>query len=299
MIFKERADAVTKVTANFEPLILITRTAIEKMGYYVQHCDKEVGWLGTVEKYGVNYLIREVFLFKQEVHSATCEITPDGLSDFATELLSKPNGVEVWNNIKLWGHSHVNMGISPSAQDNSQMNTFGEHNDWFVRVIANKKGDMEFSLFDFKTNLRFDNVKWIEFRETSPDLEEQIKAEIAEKVTEFKYATTNIGYTRYPGYGAYGYDYEEPVKTKKNVTEGKVIDINKAKATVKWTPTRIAEHFDDRDLKEITTFTEVQDKLLFVYDTIEAFNVDSMYDIEVSFEDAVDIITYAENKYPC
>ena len=66
----------------------------------------EVGWLGTVYYNSEHnyYFVSDVFLFDQEVHGTTTEITPEGLADFATELLQREDGMEIWNNMKLWGH---------------------------------------------------------------------------------------------------------------------------------------------------------------------------------------------------
>ena len=120
------------------------------MKYYVQLSNKEIGWLGEAYKNEQsNYIyIKDVMLFKQEVHMTTCEITPEGLSDFAEELLQLKNGMDIWNNLTVWGHSHVNMGVSPSSQDHDQMKVFkdGGHK-WFLRIIANKSGELETTLF--------------------------------------------------------------------------------------------------------------------------------------------------------
>lgn len=291
-MFKERANAVTKITALIQPLVVINPLALEKMMYYVNHCEKEIGWLGTVERFDNEiFYVTDVFLFKQEVHSATCEITPEGLSDFATELLSKENGVDVWNNLKLWGHSHVNMSVSPSAQDNSQMKTFGEHNEWFLRLIANKSGEMEFTLYDFKSNLIFENVRWIEYKDKNKELEEQIKAEIKEKVTEKSY-TVNYGY----GYNYANYRnkpwWEEEVK--KNIKEEKTeIDIKE----FEWNEKTIPLYFTEKELKKISAEKTTGDKILMIYDLVEQM-LGTIINDDIGFEDACRIIEYAENKYP-
>src|SRR5690606_11009605 len=108
-----------------------------KMFIYVDECNDEIGWLGTAKIMEGNehniVFIDDVFLFDQEVHATTTEITPEGLTEFANELIEMGDkGIEIWNNIKVWGHSHVNLGVSPSGQDDKQMKTFrdGGH-DWF------------------------------------------------------------------------------------------------------------------------------------------------------------------------
>lgn len=290
-MFKERLNAVTKVTALEDPIIIVLPKALEKMEYYVRHCDKEIGWLGTVQKYNSQYLVKDVFLFKQQVHSDTCEITADGLSEFATELLSKPDGMDIWNSMKLWGHSHVNMGVTPSAQDNNQMKVFGENSEWFIRLIANKSGEMEFTLYDFTSNLTFENVKWMELKQHSSELEEEIKNEIKEKVSLIaSIIPTGYGSTYRHGfiYDDYDYGYSK-YDSKKNT---------KAVKAIKWVGKTIEKYFNDKELKEISMLTEIKDKLLFIDDVIDSYNLYKDVTLDITFEDSLDIITYAENKYP-
>lgn len=179
MNFVERANA--KATLTFEPtivpVILIDEVALNKMFLYVSECPDEIGWLGTAthDDSENTYSIHDVYLFKQQVHATTTEIKPEGLELFATEILQEPNGVEIWNNIRMWGHSHVNMGLTPSAQDNKQMQEFSEiGQEWFIRLIANKKGELCVDLFHYTKGLYFTNVPW----EILEDLEEASEAEV-------------------------------------------------------------------------------------------------------------------------
>ena len=117
-----------KLMKGFEPKIFINVNAMNKMKEYIRQSSLEIGWLGTCEKLdNSSYYIGDVFLFKQEVHATTTEITTEGLSEFAMELLSTNDGIEIWNNMKVWGHSHVNMGTSPSSQDDKQIEVFAEN----------------------------------------------------------------------------------------------------------------------------------------------------------------------------
>lgn len=177
--FIERLDPDTKVQviANKVPRIGIMSDALAKMFIYVDECSDEVGWMGTVkqlnEKY---YIIEDVFLFDQEVHGATTEITPEGLSEFAEELLQREDGLEIWNSLKMWGHSHVNMGVTPSGQDDKQMKDFAEiGHDWFIRLICNKKGDMKIDFFHYKLGITYLDVPW---EEIASEEEHSIQEEI-------------------------------------------------------------------------------------------------------------------------
>ena len=169
-----------KLMQSKQPKIYITNNAFNKIFEYVNGIDKEIGWLGTVIREGLEFYIDDVFLFRQEVHSTTTEITPEGLSEFAMELMSEPNGVEIWNNMKLWGHSHVNMGTNPSSQDDKQIETFESCGyDFFIRMICNKKGSVRLDLYDYTSGIIYEELKY-EILYTEED--ENFKKSIEEKI---------------------------------------------------------------------------------------------------------------------
>lgn len=164
-MFQERLNPTTScnIIKTALPTVVINPNAIAKMQVLVEECNEEVGWLGTAIFQNNVYYIEDVMLFKQEVHATTTEISPEGLASFGEELLQHPNGVEIWNNIKVWGHSHVNMSISPSGQDDKQMLTFQEGgHDWFIRIIANKKGDLKVDVYNFAQGITYIDIPWEE-----------------------------------------------------------------------------------------------------------------------------------------
>jgi hypothetical protein len=193
MNFKERntPTVTTKVLLSAVPYIVISKKALIQMFIYVDKCSEEIGWMGTAYRDDKQITIDDVYLFDQEVHSTTTEITPEGLSDFATELLNQENGMDIWNNLKMWGHSHVRMGVTPSAQDDKQMETFqdGGH-DWFIRLIANKNGELKIDLYDYVNGIIYNDLPW--YAEESEE-EEAILAQI--RVLQAQLDGINQAYT--------------------------------------------------------------------------------------------------------
>lgn len=222
-MFKERESAKTKVEAvqAFMPIVLISSTALTKMQTYVEQCSDEIGWLGTATRTeGKNndiYFVEDTYLFDQEVHATTTEITPEGLAEFAEEILQLDGdeGLKIWNNLRMWGHSHVNMGVTPSGQDDTQMETFKEGgNPWFLRIIANKKGELKIDLYDYEKSIVYLDLPWVEKPEEEEmkirakidkleqqldelaskrlsEHEEEITKEMEEKVRKKSYITTS------------------------------------------------------------------------------------------------------------
>lgn len=209
--------------------VYILPDARAKMEMYCELCEKEIGWLGFVKKFpGIGFLITDVVLLKQEVHSTTTEIDPAALLDFWGET-----PVEQQADIKLWGHSHVNMSPTPSGQDDSQMDYFKDGNDWFVRLITNKKGDMNITIYDYANGIEIHDDVLYTYNPKRAELRTAIEAEIKEKVKEKVYTPAKTSYTNSKYYDNYYYN-----------------KINKK------TPSTTAPMFNDVEVKYVNKFED-------------------------------------------
>lgn len=188
--------------------LFILPEARNKMELYCDLSEGEIGWLAFVEKFdNQGFLITDCVLLEQEVHSTTTEITPEGLLKF-------------WNNtpieqqckIKMWGHSHVNMGVSPSSQDNSQMEYFKDGNPWFIRLITNKKREYHIDIYDYANGIKIhmDQADLITYNPKQNELRKAIEEEIKEKVKKKEYKSLPSSYNS-SYYKSGGYE-----KSKKN-----------------------------------------------------------------------------------
>ena len=145
------------------PKIVIAREAYAKMWLYVDIASEEVGWMGTAEQTADgNFFISQVWLLKQEVTGVETEMSNEGLSELATELLNNgEQGLKDWDNLRFWGHSHVRMGTSPSGTDQRTMQMLEEaQHPWFIRGILNKLGRIEFTLYLYEENLVVEDARW-------------------------------------------------------------------------------------------------------------------------------------------
>lgn len=162
--------------------LFIKAEAKAKMEMYCDLSDGEIGWLAFVEKVGNSgYLITDCVLLKQEVNGTTTEIDPSALIEFWNET-----PVEEQCKIKCWGHSHVNMGVTPSGQDDSQMEYFKDGNPWFIRLITNKKREYHIDIFDYEHGVKV-HMDQSDLQVYNPKLNEmraQIEAEIKDKVSK-------------------------------------------------------------------------------------------------------------------
>jgi len=110
----------------------------------------EVGWLGMVEEAEYGYLITDIFVPKQTVSAAETDIDENAMADLALEL--DDAGYDI-SKLLYWGHSHVNMAVSPSGQDEKQVGEFLNNCPVFIRGIYNKRGESKVDVYDVERNV--------------------------------------------------------------------------------------------------------------------------------------------------
>jgi hypothetical protein len=150
------------VARNGQPKIMLTLQAYQDMNKLVSMFKTEVGWLGTVERKGNTFLIKEVFLFEQRVNGTKNIIQANTILAWASEIMEEREDCdEIINSLKFWGHSHATFPTSPSERDEYQMQIFEKRcHDFFIRGIANRLGRLEFTLYLYKEGLEIHDCNW-------------------------------------------------------------------------------------------------------------------------------------------
>lgn len=137
-----------------------------KMLELVNSFSSEVAWHFLVDRDATDptkFYLTDVIVYPQEVTSATVEM--DELK-YGQWLMKIPD--EDFNHIRGQGHSHVNMGVSASDTDmEHQEKIVGQLNDrsenpFYVFIIANKRREMRFWVYDIQENIVYENddVSW-------------------------------------------------------------------------------------------------------------------------------------------
>ena len=141
------------------PIVYYTPEVAASIDYLVQQVGTEVGWLGTVdqcEETG-NFEVTQIFVPKQEVHGAETDIDAEAICELAVQL--EEQGIES-DKLIYWGHSHVTMGVTPSGQDEQQIEEFLENGcKQFIRGIYNKLGASKVDVYDVESNCVHQCVK--------------------------------------------------------------------------------------------------------------------------------------------
>lgn len=137
--------------------LVFSEIAYMKMWYLVASCDKEIAWHCTAHRgEGEHeYHVDDVFVYPQIVSEATVNTDQEKYQNWLYEL-----GDDVFNNLRLQGHSHVNMSTSPSAVDNSlyeRIRSQLEGDMFYIFLIWNKRGEHTISIYDYRDNIVFSN----------------------------------------------------------------------------------------------------------------------------------------------
>jgi hypothetical protein len=164
---------ITTGTAT-APVIVFSKKAIKWIAALVDIHPVEVGWYGVVDKReDGSYFVRDVLYPKHsEMEAATCEISPEGEAEMIELLMNEDREEDIPKAKKLWGHSHHNMTTHPSGQDEKMaMEIMESSQDFLIRAICIKKGEMSLSFYDYERKLRFDHVGFtVETDETDEDI---------------------------------------------------------------------------------------------------------------------------------
>lgn len=147
-------------TLNRKAKVFFTPEAWCKMQALVKDFDKEVAWHGIAtrgeDENKDEYFIKDILVYPQEVTGATVNTDQE---KYEMWLMSHED--DVFNNIRMQGHSHVNMGVTPSSVDTSFYDRILEQlNDtmFYIFMIWNKENDKTIKIYDLKKNVLFETA---------------------------------------------------------------------------------------------------------------------------------------------
>lgn len=174
------------------PVVYITPDALYKLNAYYRIIDKvrvnsEISGLGVAQSWENDILISEVILLKQESTPGDTELDDRELSRWLTELIELEQDPSLY---RLWWHKHPIDGWSSTDNNNiEKMN----NNNWLVSIVHTPRGLR--ARLDLYSPFRavMDDLRIVELVETDHSLDDAIKKEIEEKVSEKKYPVYKPG----------------------------------------------------------------------------------------------------------
>ena len=137
--------------------VYYTPDAYVKMIALVNEFKDEVAWHGLARRSTDpdGYIIYDILVYPQEVTGATVNTDQE---KFQTWLMNHED--DVFNNIRMQGHSHVNMGVSPSGVDTTLYNSLLAQLDddmFYIFTVWNKKFESHTKIYDLQKNILYEN----------------------------------------------------------------------------------------------------------------------------------------------
>lgn len=134
--------------------VFFTPDAYAKMQSLVENAKEEIGWHGTVTKLESGFLITDILVYPQTVTSVTVRTDE---SKYAKWLMKLDD--DIVNSMHFQGHSHVNMGVSPSSTDldlYANMLTTLPDNGYYIFFIVNKRDNIYAEIYDMEANIKYE-----------------------------------------------------------------------------------------------------------------------------------------------
>lgn len=140
-----------------EPKVYITAEAYVKLRKLVDDTTTEIGWYGTVTKmpgFESVFVIDDILVYPQTVTGATCVQDDDRVFEFELNL-----STDQVNRKRFHGHSHVNMGVTPSGVDEQfYQDILTQVDDYFIIMITNKSDAYYTRFYDMQNNILYTGI---------------------------------------------------------------------------------------------------------------------------------------------
>ena len=156
-------DGKLNYTKNFKwdgddrATIVFSAVAFAKMTMLVQNFTSEVAWHGVAyrdEKKKNKFYITDILVYPQVVTGATVNTDQEAYQNW---LYSYED--EVFNNIRMQGHSHVDFSTTPSGVDTAHQEKILSQIDdtmFYIFMIWNKKFERNIKIFDLANNTLYE-----------------------------------------------------------------------------------------------------------------------------------------------
>lgn len=142
---------------GLKAVVWFTPDAYTKMIALIQDSDKEVAWHGVAhrieDKVG-EYIISDILVYPQEVTGATVNTDQ---AEYETWLMKQED--DVFNNLRMQGHSHVRMETFASSTDlehQAKIVQQLEGDMFYIFMIWNKYFKYTAKIYDLKINTLFE-----------------------------------------------------------------------------------------------------------------------------------------------
>lgn len=173
-----------------EPQVFITSEAYIKMRTLVDKTSTELGWYGFVSKLpGLDnvYVIEDIIVYPQKVTGATCEQDEDRMFEFEMSLTTEQVRAR-----RFQGHSHVNMGVTPSGVDEAfYQDLLSQVRDYYIIMVTNKRGDNHIRFYDMENNIVYTELELKVLLDNGTDVDKWYQEEVDNNLSKPTSIITN------------------------------------------------------------------------------------------------------------
>lgn len=149
--FTASCASPSKGEAQKRAFIVFRPQAYMKMLTLIREFNSEVAWHGVVSRVDeTHFVVTDILVYPQIVTGATVNTDQEAYTKFMMDLDD-----ETYNHLHFQGHSHVNMGTTPSSTDLDHQGKIvnqlsGE--DYYIFMIWNKRLEWNAWIYDMANN---------------------------------------------------------------------------------------------------------------------------------------------------
>lgn len=172
---------------NEKAVIWFTPAAYAKMLSAIMSFESEIAWHGVVDRVPEKdneFLISDIIVYPQLATGVTVEMDEEKYMEMRMQNMNNEN----YKKLYMQGHSHVNMGTSPSSVDithQEQILNQTPEDKFYIFMIWNKKLQQTTVIYDLRENTYYESSE-IEYRIVGEDFKgflEEAKTNIRNKYT--------------------------------------------------------------------------------------------------------------------
>ena len=163
-----------------EAVVWLTTEAYRKMLALVTGFSDEVGWHGVVTRSGDSeFIIEDILVYPQEVTGSTVNTDQEVYTEWLYSLED-----DTFDRIRMQGHSHVKMGVTPSGVDDNHRQQLLEQLEsdmFYIFMVWNKALSVHTIVYDMERNILYED-KEVDVRLLNDDETDEFLTDAKEKV---------------------------------------------------------------------------------------------------------------------
>lgn len=140
-----------------KPTLIIKPLCYTKMRQLVLQSGDELAWHGFIKRDGMTFTLYDIIMYPQYNNAVTTKSDEEEYSKWILRQYDFDNFCDM----KMHGHSHVNMACSPSTTDMQFRENILKNlkkDSFYIFMIMNKQGSYTIEIYDYVTGMIYDTT---------------------------------------------------------------------------------------------------------------------------------------------